>query len=161
MSSLESRLSSMDTALFLQHLRDISLEEGRAYIQSHISELADHHAIGELLADEALKQLYDPFPSLKLAELLIFFGEITQDVYSHALGLKAKGDALTQISHYQAAMESLDAAGEEFLLLDDTMNWARSRISWMIASAWLGSVNEAIQAAARARSRPSSPGDAK
>jgi CHAT domain-containing protein len=141
----------MDTTLFLQHLRDISLEEGRAYIQTHISELADHHAIGDLLADEALKLLYDPFPSLKLAELLIFFGEITHNVYSHALGLKAKGDALTQISHYQAAMESLDTAGEEFLRLGDAMNWARSRISWMIASAWLGYVEEAIQAATRAR----------
>jgi CHAT domain-containing protein len=141
----------MDTTIFLQHLRAISLEEGRTYIQAHIAELADHDAIGNLLADEALKQLYDPFLSLKLAELLIFFGEITHNVYSHALGLKAKGDALTQISHYQAAMESLDAAGEEFLRLGDEMNWARSRVSWMIASAWLGYVDEAIQAATRAR----------
>src|ERR1700687_823091 len=141
----------MDNALFVQHLRDSSLEEGRAYIQEHIAELADHEATGDLLADEALKQLYDPFLSLKLAEQLIFFGEITQNVYSHALGLKAKGDALVQISHYQPALESLDAAGEKFLSLGDEGNWARSRISWMIASAWLGRVGEAIQHAARAR----------
>ena len=28
----------MDNALFLQHLRDLSLEEGRAYIQEHVSQ---------------------------------------------------------------------------------------------------------------------------
>ncbi len=141
----------MDNTLFLQHLRNVSLEEGRAYLQEHSAELADHDAIGALLADEALTQLYNPFVSLKLAELLIYFGEITQNVYAHALGLKAKGDALVQVSHYQAARESLDAAGEEFLSLGDEGNWARSRISWIIASAWLGHVEEAIQHAARAR----------
>ena len=141
----------MDTDLFLQRLRELPIEDGRAYIQEHIAELADHKAIGELLADEALRVLYAPFLSLKIAELLIFYGELTEDVYSHALGLKAKGDALVQISHYEAAMQSLDVAGEEFLRLEDEMNWARSRISWMIASAWLGNVEEAIQAATRAR----------
>src|SRR5450759_1959742 len=115
----------MDNTLFLQHLREATLEEGRAYIQSHIVELADHAAIGNLLADEAFTQLYNPFLSLKLAELLIFFGEYTQHLSSHALGLKAKGDALVQIGHHQAAIESLDAAGEEFLNLGDEGNWAR------------------------------------
>ncbi|HET8853515.1 MAG TPA: hypothetical protein VFN02_13415, partial [Ktedonobacteraceae bacterium] len=65
----------MDNELFLQRLRDLPLEEGKAYIQEHIEELADHAAIGELLADEALRLLYTPFLSLKLAELLTFFGE--------------------------------------------------------------------------------------
>src|SRR5438105_3172941 len=135
----------MDTKLFLQHLRDVSLDEDRAYIQAHITELTDHTAIGNLLADEALAQLYTPFLSLKLAELLIFFGEYTHHTLSHALGLKAKGDVLVQISHFQAAMEALDAAGEEFLRLGDEGNWARSRISWMIATASLGRVEEALQ----------------
>lgn len=141
----------MNNSSFLQHLCEVTLEEGRAYIQEHIEGLTDHAAIGDLLADEALKQLYNPFLSLKLAELLIFFGDYTHHLPSHGLGLKAKGDALTQLSHYQAAMESLDAAGEEFLRLGDEINWARSRISWMIASAWRGHVEEAIQAATRAR----------
>src|SRR3989442_12449525 len=113
----------MDTSLFLQHLREESLEEGRTFIQAHTADLADHNALGDLLADEALAQLYNPFVSLKLSELLIFFGEIAQDSYSHALGLKAKGDALVQIGHYQSAMESLDAAGEEFLSRGDEGNW--------------------------------------
>src|SRR5258706_3923283 len=141
----------MDTTLFLQPLRDVSLDEGKAYIQEHIAGLADHATIGDILEDEALKQLYAPFVSLKLAELLIFFGEYTPHLPSHALGLKAKGDALVQIRHYQAAMECLDAAGEEFLHLGDERNWARSRISWVIAATSLGHVEEALQAATRAR----------
>lgn len=141
----------MDTELFLQYLRDHTLEEGRAYIQEHISELSDHAAIGELLADEALRLLYSPFVSLKLAELLISYGEYVQHTSSHALGLKAKGDALMLIGHHQAAIEVLDAAGEEFLRLEDEGNWARSRISWIMSAAWLGNVEEALQQATRAR----------
>lgn len=140
----------MDTTLFLQHLRDVSLEEGRAYITAQITELADLDAIGNLLADEALKQLYNPFLSLKLSELLIFFGESVHHPSSHALGLKAKGDALVQIRHYQAAIECLDTAGEEFLHLADERNWARSRISWVVAATSLGRVEEALQQASRA-----------
>jgi tetratricopeptide (TPR) repeat protein len=141
----------MDTELLLQNLRDLPLEEGRACIQEHIAELSDHAAIGNLLADEALRLLYSPFVSLKLAELLIFFGEYVQHTSSHALGLKAKGDALVQIGHFQAAMESLDTAGDEFLHLGDEGNWARSRISWITACASLGHVEEALQEATLAR----------
>jgi CHAT domain-containing protein len=141
----------MDNTLFLQRLRESSLEEGRAYIQSHLEELADHAAIGTLLADEALAQLYTPFLSLKLAELLIFFGEYTQHLSSHALGLKAKGDALVQIRHFQAALDSLDIAGEEFLHLEDAGNWARTRISWIVAATSLGRVEDALKEAAHAR----------
>src|SRR5712691_7640088 len=141
----------MDNNLFLQHLRELSLEDGRAYIQAHIEELADNAAIGVLIADEALRQLYTLFVSLKLAELLIFFGEYVHHPSSHALGLKAKGDALVQIGHYQAAMECLDAAGEEFLSLGDKGDWARSRISWITACMWLDRIEEALQEATRAR----------
>src|SRR5690348_2189333 len=105
----------MDADVFLQHLRDLPLEEARAYLQADIEELSDHKAIGELLAEEALRVLYTPFLSLKLAELLIFYGDCTGHLPAHALGLKAKGDALEQIGHHQAAMDVLDTAGEEFL----------------------------------------------
>jgi CHAT domain-containing protein len=140
----------MDAELFLQYLRDHTLEEGRAYIQEHIAELSDHAAIGELLAEEALRLLYSPFVSLKLAELLIFYGEYTGHLSSHGLGLKAKGDALMAIEHYEAAMEYLDNAGDLFLQLGDEGNWARSRISWIISAAWLGHVEEALKEATRA-----------
>lgn len=141
----------MDDALFLQQLRDLSLEDGRAYIQEHISELSDHKAIGELLAEEALRVLYTPFLSLKLAELLISYDEYIGHLPSHALGLKAKGDALLQIGHNQAAMDALDAAGEEFLRLGDEGNWARSRISWVLSAGWLGRVEDALKAGEQAR----------
>lgn len=141
----------MDTNLFLQNLCELSLEEGKAYIQAHNRDFTNQAAVGELLADEALRKMYTPFLSLKLAELLIFFGEHVHHTASHALGLKAKGDALMIIRHLQAAMECLDAAGEEFLSLGDEENWARSRISWIISAAWLGHVEEALQQAAQAR----------
>ena len=70
--------TNMDADLFLQNLRDLSLEEGKVYIQEHIDELADHAAVGNLLEDEALHLLYSPFVSLKIAELLIFYGEYIQ-----------------------------------------------------------------------------------
>src|SRR6266550_3605187 len=141
----------MDSDLFLQQLRELSLEEGRIYIQEHIAELSDHKAIGELLAEEALRVLYTPFLSLKIAELLIFYGDYVGHLLSHGLGLKAKGDALMMIGHLQASMACLDTAGEEFLRLGDEGNWARSRISWIVSAAWLGHVEEALQEAARAR----------
>ncbi|HKV57447.1 MAG TPA: tetratricopeptide repeat protein, partial [Ktedonobacteraceae bacterium] len=141
----------METDLFLQHLRDLPLDEGRAYIQEHIAELSDHKATGELLAEEALRVLYSPFLSLKIAELLIFYGEYTEHLSSHALGLKAKGDALEQIEHHQAAMDVLDAAGEEFLRLRDEGNWARSRISWVYAAGWLGRVEDTLRVGEEAR----------
>jgi CHAT domain-containing protein len=141
----------MDNDLFLQHLRDLPLEEGIACIQAHTDDLMDHAAIAVLIADEALHQLYiAPLVSLKLAELLIFFSEHLHYTSAYALGLKAKGDALKQIGHYQAAIECLDAAGEEFLRLSDEVNWAHTRISWIVACTWLGHVEEALREAARA-----------
>src|SRR6266487_3030229 len=144
--------TNMDRELFLQYLRNHTLEEGQAYIQEHTAELSDHTTTGEWLADEALRLIYTPFVSLKIAELLIFFGDYTHHLSSHALGLKAKGDALTQIGHYEAALESLDAAGEEFLSLGDQRNWARSRLSWVLSAGYLGRIDDALQFAEQARS---------
>ncbi len=78
----------MDTDLFLRNLRDLSLEEGRSYIRMHAPDLSDHASFGDLFAEEALNQLYtNPAVSLKLSELLIFFGEYFSDTSSRALGL--------------------------------------------------------------------------
>src|SRR5260370_37431084 len=98
----------MDTELFLQYLRDHTLEEGRAYIQEHIAELSDHAAIGELLAEEALRLLYSPFVSLKGAELLIFFVEYVQHTSSHVLVFKAIGAVLFHVGHLSLGIEYLD-----------------------------------------------------
>ena len=141
----------MNNDLFLQQLRVLSLEEGRDYLHTHIAEIDDHGAFGVILADEALDKLFTPFVSLKIAEWLIYFGELVEDSSSRALGLKAKGDVLVQIGHYQAALECLNTAGDIFLGLEDEENWARSRISWIFAAAWLGHVDEALREAAHAR----------
>ncbi|MFL5701515.1 MAG: CHAT domain-containing protein [Ktedonobacteraceae bacterium] len=142
----------MDNDQFLQQLRELNLDEGRAFIHAHASELADPAAFGVLLADDALEQMFaNPSVSLKLSELLISFGERLHHASSHALGLKAKGDVLRVIGLHQAAIDCLDAAGQKFLELGDEGNWARSRISWILAAAWLGRVEEALQEAARAR----------
>ena len=57
----------MDNDLFLRHLRELNLEEGKAYIQAHIEELTDHAAIGNLLANEARRLLYTPFYLIALS----------------------------------------------------------------------------------------------
>jgi CHAT domain-containing protein len=147
-----SNLLPMDTNQLLQQLRDLSLEEGRRLIVEHDPDLSDHTAFGVLLADEALQHVFiNPAVSLKLAEILTFFGDRVHHLSSHALGLKAKGDALRVIGFHQAAIDCLDTAGTEFLQVGDEENWARSRISWILAAAWLGRVDEALQEAKRAR----------
>ncbi len=142
----------MDNAQFLQYLCDHSLEEGRTYLQSHLDELPDYDEVGNLIADEAL-HLRDakPLLSLKLAELLTFLGEGARHPLSHALGLKAQGDALDYMGQFQAALACLDMAGEEFLKLGDAINWSRTRVAWILSCAWLGRTNEALQEANRAR----------
>ncbi len=145
------RPAEMDHDHFVQHLLALSLEEGRDYIQRQAAALADPLACALALKDEALRQRdINPFLSLKLAHLLIFLGEHLQQAQARALGYVAKGDALVVIRHDRAAMEALDVAAEEFLRLGDEVGWARSRLSWMIAAAWLGRSEEALQAATQA-----------
>ncbi len=142
----------MDNARFLQYLCDHSLEEGRDYIQSHLGELSDYDALANMIADEALR-LRDakPLHSLKLAEMLTFLGEVAHQPLFHALGLKAQGDVLDYMAQFQAALACLDMAGEEFLKLGDAVNWARTRVAWIISCAWLGRTEDALQEANRAR----------
>ena len=143
---------TIDEQVFLQLLRECTLEEGRTYIQEYRSKFTDIAALGTLIKDEALRQRdIHPFTAIKLADLLLFFGEYTQHRVSHALGFIAKGDALSVLGHEEAAMDCFDAAAEEFLRLGDEVNWARTRIGWIISCAWLGRVEEALQGAARAR----------
>jgi CHAT domain-containing protein/tetratricopeptide (TPR) repeat protein len=142
----------MDNNLFLQRLRDLPLEEGKAFIQEHIGELADHASIGVLIKEESqLQEDKSPSISLKLAELLIFFGEYVHHAPSHALGLMAKGNVFGYKNFYQPALEWLDAAGDEFLLLSDEVGWARSRLRWIISAARLGRIEEALHVAGLAR----------
>lgn len=142
----------MESTLFLQYLRGHSLEEGRAYIQAQYAKLSDHAALGALMKDEAQRiEQTAPLDALKMAELLIFFGDVTHHLPSHALGLIAKGNALKTIGYHQVALSCLDDAGEEFLRVGDEVGWARSRIAWIISASWTGRMEEALQQAAAAR----------
>ncbi len=142
----------MDEQAFLQYLCDLSLEEGRIFIQEHAAELSDYAAMGTLISDEArLRREVSPSVSLKLAELLIFLGDYTGHKLSHALGLRTKGNILTYFENHQAAIEYLDAAGGELLLLGDEVNWAYSRVPWIVSCAWVGRTDLALQTAERAR----------
>lgn len=141
----------MDNAAFVQQLCAGTLDEGLARIQALKQEQIECSTLGNALADEALARLYTPFFSLKLAELLTFLGKHTTHLATQALGLKARGDALAQAKLYQAALESLDAAGEVFLTLQDEENWARTRISWVVAATSLGRTEEALREAEKAR----------
>ncbi|HEX7735115.1 MAG TPA: CHAT domain-containing tetratricopeptide repeat protein [Ktedonobacteraceae bacterium] len=142
----------MDEDQLLAQLRELGLQQGRHLLATYLDAIPDRVALGVRLSDNALDQLYtNPADSLKLAEELIFFGELTSQLSCHALGLKARGDALRVLGLHQAALEALDAAGEEFLRLEDKGNWARSRISWITARTWLGDAEQALNEAARAR----------
>ena len=91
----------MDNDLFLQYLIEHSLEEDQVFIKEYVAELTDYAAIGVLIKDEAAHQRnIHPFISLKLAELLIFFGEYVHHERSHALGYLAKGGALIGLGYY-------------------------------------------------------------
>ncbi len=144
-------LSTIENDLFLQKLCILSLEEGRAYIRDHAPQITDYDAVAELIRGESLRQRYiNAFISLKLAELLTYFGEYFHHEPSYALGLVAKGDALFLLGHYQMAVTCLDSAGAIFLKRGDELSWAHTRVGWIIAGAWLGHVTEALQGAARA-----------
>ncbi|HJT57199.1 MAG TPA: CHAT domain-containing protein, partial [Ktedonobacteraceae bacterium] len=135
----------------LHCLFTLSLEEGKQHLRQLSLEGEQTVAASAWLEEEALNHLYAPLTSLKLAELLMFLGEDTHNSISYALGLKARGDALVQIGHYKAAIKSLDEAGALFLQQRDEENWARSRISWIVACAWLGDIEEALREAEQAR----------
>jgi CHAT domain-containing protein/tetratricopeptide (TPR) repeat protein len=138
--------------LFVERLSALSLDEGKVFIQEQSRLLKQYDAVSHLLRNEARRQeQVNPLVALKLAELLIFFGEHTQLASARASGLVAKGDALKLIGHHQAALYALDEAGDEFLRMGDELAWARTRMSWIISATWLGHVEDALREAARAR----------
>src|SRR5258708_14148075 len=144
----------MDEGQLLAQLRELSLQQGYQLLAAHLDAIADHVAFGVRLSDDALDQLYtNPTISLKLAEELTFFGDLAGQLACHALGLKARGDALRVLGLHQDALEALDAAAEEFLRLGDKGNWARSRISWITTRAGFADAHRALRQAARSPER--------
>lgn len=89
--------------------------------------------------------------SFLLSGYLLLIGNQTGNHYYHALGLMARGDALRRMDRDQEALPFLDAAGEEFLEMDDEVGWARTRIGRVSACLRLSRTTEALKDAAAAR----------
>src|SRR6266700_5916352 len=106
-------------------------EQGQQLLQTHVP-------VFSLVALDKLFYLvkkeadhcwnHDVQRSFILAGYLLFIGDLTRNKYYHALGLMARGDALRRMDCDQEALPFLDAAGEEFLSIDDEVGWARTRI---------------------------------
>ncbi|GHO44771.1 hypothetical protein [Ktedonospora formicarum] len=141
-----------NAASLLHYLQEQDLEEGKRYLREHKAEFGDPAIIGPWLREESLKFLHtQPSIALKLADLLIFYGLHVEHPASYALGMLSRGSNLVNRGYYQAALKCLDEGGETLRTLGDELNWARSRIVWIIACAWLGDVEAALKEADRAR----------
>lgn len=131
-----------------------SEEEGRQILQTYIPTF-DDEAIGELVdlikreADHQWNK--DGRISFILSGYLLLIGDVTRDKSYHALGLMARGDALRRMDRDQEALPFFDAAGEEFLAIEDEVGWARTRIGRVNASLQLNRTTEALRDAAAAR----------
>ncbi len=83
--------------------------------------------------------------SFTLSGYLLLTADLTHNTYYHALGLMARGDALRRMDRDQEALPFLDAAGEEFLAIDDEVSWARTRIGRVSACLRLNRTTEALR----------------
>ncbi|GHO66505.1 hypothetical protein KSC_053970 [Ktedonobacter sp. SOSP1-52] len=143
---------SMDLEPFLQRLQALDLDAGKRFLQEHSAELGEPAIFGPRLREASLKLLHaQPALALKLADLLIFYGQHTGHTASYAMGMTARGGVLANQGYNQAALKCLDEGGDVFQTLDDELNWARSRIVWIVSCAWLGDIEQALQVATRAR----------
>src|SRR2546423_993007 len=129
-------------------------KEGRLVLQTHICAV-DDTAIAllvELIKREADRQWNkDAEVSFTLAGYLLAIGDLVHNKAYHALGLMARGDALRRMDRDQDALPFFDAAGEEFLEVDDEVGWARTRIGRVSACLQLNRTSEALRDAAAAR----------
>src|SRR5256885_13374128 len=129
-------------------------KEGRLVLQTHICAF-DDTAIAllvELIKREADRQWNkDADVSFTLAGYLLAIGDLVHSKAYHGLGLMARGDALRRMDRDQDALPFFDAAGEEFLEVDDEVGWARTRIGRVSACLQLNRTSEALRDAAAAR----------
>ncbi len=164
-------MSTTDIKRLLEKLRSFNLEDGQSVLREYLKHLDDArtqatlHETGENgeklpdystltkeLKDNSLQQrAVDPSVSLKLAEHLLLMGKFIHDDSTYALGLMAKGDALSIFGHEQAAIECYNDAATLFEQAGDEVNWARSRIGWMISMGWIGHADKALLGAEQAR----------
>src|SRR6266566_3274651 len=129
-------------------------EAGKQILQAHIPKLDDEAIVQlvELIKREADRQWNkDGRISFILSGYLLFTGTMARSKSHHALGLMARGDALRRMDRNQEALPFFDAAGAEFLEIEDEVGWARTRIGRVSASLQLNRTTEALRDAAAAR----------
>jgi CHAT domain-containing protein len=128
-------------------------EQGRQILQAQISLFSDValERLVRLLKKEADRRWnYEAQLSLKLSGYLLCIGEVTGNKYVHALALMTRGDALRRLDYDQEALPFLEAAGEEFLAINDEVGWARTRVGLVSACLRLNRTTEALRDAAAA-----------
>ncbi|MFL5658560.1 MAG: CHAT domain-containing protein [Ktedonobacteraceae bacterium] len=129
-------------------------KEGRLVLQTHICAYDDTTiaSLVDLIKREADRQWNkDADVSFTLAGYLLAIGDLVHSKAYHGLGLMARGDALRRMDRDQDALPFFDAAGEEFLEVDDEVGWARTRIGRVSACLQLNRTSEALRDAAAAR----------
>jgi CHAT domain-containing protein len=128
-------------------------EQGRQILQAQIAVFSDValERLVHLLKREADRRWnYEAQLSLKLSAHLLYIGEATRNKYVYALALMTRGDALRRLDHDQEALPFLDAAGEEFLEINDEVSWAITRIGRISACLRLNRTTEALRDSAAA-----------
>ncbi|MDQ2886725.1 MAG: CHAT domain-containing protein [Chloroflexota bacterium] len=134
-------------------LLNVHEEQARQLLQAHVPIFSDT-ALDRLVylvkkeADRCWNT--NALLSYTLSGYLLFIGTQAQNEYYHALGLMARGDALRRLDRDQEALPFFDAAGEEFLAMDDEVGWARTRIGRMSACLHLNRTTEALKDASAA-----------
>lgn len=128
-------------------------ERGRQLLQMHVPKFSD--VALDRLVHSIKKQADrhwtdDPETSFLLSGHLLLIAELTHNTFYHALGFMARGDALRRMDRDQEALPFFDAAGEEFLSINDEVSWARTRMGRISACLNLSRTTEALRDATAA-----------
>ncbi|MFN8516808.1 MAG: tetratricopeptide repeat protein [Chloroflexia bacterium] len=110
----------------------------RDLLARHAAYLDQPECYDALKAEADRHWMIDPHVSLHLAEAMVVAGELGAYPAGQALGLLARGNALVYLGRFHEAIEALDASGERFRSSGDAVGWARTRLSWIVASHRLG-----------------------
>jgi tetratricopeptide (TPR) repeat protein len=106
--------------------------------------------LGALKIESERQLTHDAREALRLAEALVDQATRADRADYRALGLMAKGDALRNLGRHREALELLEAAGVEFLVLGDEVGWARTRLGWVWSLHQLSQGATALDAAGAA-----------
>jgi CHAT domain-containing protein len=132
----------------VQALQTAHGEQGRHLLQVHVPHLSTkalEYLIYYIKREADRSWADDVQQSFLFSGYLLFIADLTQNKYCHALGLMARGDSLRRMDREQEAIPFLDAAGEEFLAMNDEVSWARTRIGRVSACLRLGRTTEALR----------------